>query len=198
MIIEAITLDSFLLESKMKDFDCLDNSINNFFYNESLEIDHEDIAKTTLFINDESNDIVGFYTVNTGQISLEATATFQGSTVRPDVDIYPTVNLSYFAVDKAYQCKGYGKLIMAELFASVLALQEHCGFSFIYVESLNQSVEFYESTGFNFLLHNYHEDRSNGFERPTYDMFISPRKLIDMGFYPHGGYKTRRLKYKPK
>ena len=96
----------------------------------------------------------------------------------------PIVNLSYFAIDSKYQRQGYGTSLMQEIFKSVSVISYYTGVELIYLESVDDSVCFYESLGFQLVRPSLRPENYQGIstENIQFPMYISIETLIDQGF----------------
>lgn len=170
--IRCLMLDDTEIEA----FDCGNDSINDYFKKRADDIDFNNIAKTFVLLKD-NNIIVGFYTLTVGSLDVESVET-QTLIKRP------IVNLSYFAIDSKYQRQGYGTSLMQEIFKSVSVISYYTGVELVYLESVDDSVCFYESLGFQLVRPFLRPENYQGIstENIQFPMYISIETLIDQGF----------------
>nr|DAV42038.1 MAG TPA: acetyltransferase domain containing protein [Caudoviricetes sp.] len=160
-----------LRDGELASFDCGHKHINEYFIYEATNKDSSNTAKTFVLRNEK--DIVGFYTLTVGSFDVENVET-------QTLHKRPYVNLAYFAIDKEYQRKGYGSLLMQEVFRSVSVISYYTGSEIIYLESVDDSVRFYESLGFQLV---NLKARPENYEISTDDiafpMYISIETLLE-------------------
>lgn len=94
------------------------------------------------------------------------------------------VNLFYFAIDSKHQRKGYGNLLMQEVFNSVIVIFYYTGVELLYLESVDDSVEFYESLGFELVKPYLRPENYVGVstENIQFLMYISIEMLLKQGY----------------
>jgi hypothetical protein len=174
-MLELIPLNCLVFTSdELEDFDCEHKQINKYFKIEAVDKDLANTAKT--FVLRNSEDIVGFYTLTVGNLDVEDIET-QTLIKRP------VINLSYFAINKKYQRKGYGSLLMQEIFRSVSVISYYTGVELIYLESVDDSVEFYESLGFQLINTNLRpENYKVATDEISFPMYITISTLLAQGY----------------
>lgn len=159
---------------ELENFDCEHKEINEYFKNEALKKDSSNTAKT--FVLRNSENIVGFYTLTVGSIDVRDLETHTSTKC-------PIINLAYFAIDKKYQRKGYGSLLMQEIFRSVSVISYYTGVEQIYLESVDDSVGFYESLGFQLVTPNLKpENYKVATDNIPFPMYISINTLLAQGY----------------
>lgn len=125
----------------------------------------------------EKSKIVGFYTLTVG--SLDVNSVEEQMIIKRAI-----VNLSYFAIDSKHQRKGYGSLLMQEVFNSVIVISYYTGVELLYLESVDDSVEFYESLGFELVKPYLRPENYVGVstENIQFPMYISIEMLLKQGY----------------
>lgn len=176
--IVEIPLNCFILNEKINEFQSTVLMIDDFLKNESIDLDTMAIAKTTIFYDKSNKKILGFYTLNTStvQVRSKLLRMMKRPRTRADMDTFPAIHISYFAIAKEYQSKGYGRQLMDYLFEKTLSIYDYLGFSLITVESLNNCTDFYEKQGFSYL--SYSPDQATTYEA-SYKMYIDMSSIID-------------------
>jgi len=129
----------------LNNFDCGDEDLNNFLI-EDAEQNQRDLISVTKIMCIISA-IVGYYTLvpdtlERGRINVDDKVT--GYSYRK----YPTHKLARLAVDKHYQKKGFGGILLGEFFKDVWQLIAAEGGRFITVDAKAKAVEFYKHYGF--------------------------------------------------
>ncbi|WP_407894077.1 GNAT family N-acetyltransferase [Lacticaseibacillus sp. N501-2] len=65
------------------------------------------------------------------------------------VEVYPTLLISFFAIDQRYQKQGWGRALMNVLFEIAYARRKMLGaYTLLTVESVNSALDFYGLFGF--------------------------------------------------
>lgn len=163
-----------LSDGELESFDCGHSNINEYFISEAEKKDLSYTAKTFVLRNEKN--IVGFYTLTVGSLDVENVET-------QTLHKQPIVNLAYFAIDKEYQRKGYGSLLMQEVFRSVSVISYYTGSELIYLESVDDSVCFYESLGFQLVnLKARPENYETSTDDIAFPMYISIKTLLEQGY----------------
>ncbi|HJJ45836.1 MAG TPA: GNAT family N-acetyltransferase [Methanocorpusculum sp.] len=132
-------------ETNLTGFDCGDEDLNNFLFEDALKNQRDLISVTKIMQQNAS--IIGYYTLvpdtlERGRISLSDK--IEGYPYRK----YPTHKLARLAVDKNYQKMGYGGKLLGEFFKDVWLLIAEEGGRFITVDARSEAVEFYKHYGF--------------------------------------------------
>lgn len=173
-MLQLIPFNCLIFTNELENFDCEHNEINEYFKKEASQKDGSNTAKTFVLINSEN--IVGFYTLTVDSIDVRNLETHTSIKC-------PIVNLAYFAIDKKYQRRGYGSLLMQEVFRSVSVISYYTGVEQIYLESVDDSIGFYESLGFQLVTPNLKPEIYKG---PTdnipFPMYISINTLLEQGY----------------
>ena len=174
-MLELIPINCLILSyGDLESFDCGHKIINEYLIYEAKNKDSSNSAKTFVLRNEK--DIVGFYTLTVGSLDVENVAT-------QTLHKQPIVNLAYFAIDKRYQRKGYGSLLMQEVFRSVSVISYYTGIEFIYLESVDDSVQFYESLGFQLVnIKARPENYEISTDNIAFPMYISIKTLLEQGY----------------
>ena len=98
-------------------------------------------------LQNDDGCVLGFYTItpdtlHKGRIDLSDKLTDY------PYQKYPAIKLARLAVDKNYQGKGFGKLLMTEFFMHALKMAKQEGGRFITVDAKNSALGFYQKYGF--------------------------------------------------
>lgn len=138
--LDLVPIGSALIdEQELRRFNCGNQNINDFLVYQARQFDIDNRAATFLLL--KKRELLGFYTLVVGELevkNIEEQCLIQR----------PYVNLAYFAIDEKYHHKGYGKVMMGEVFQSVAVISFYAGVEIIYLEAIDDSVRFYESLGF--------------------------------------------------
>lgn len=143
------------------DFSCGDDDLDDFFHNHALLYAKEHLGKTYVFINNDTSEIVAFFTVSND--SIKTTFIPKNSTNRVQRKIpglkhlrtYPAVLIGRLGVNKSYQGKGLmvGRQIVNFIKLWFLDDDNKTGCRFLVVDAYNKPevLSFYERNGFKYL-----------------------------------------------
>ena len=152
--LKAIRLNtSFYNTESLKSFDCGDSRINDYFVNEAIGLDQENIFATTIYVNNNDN-IVGFYSTSASLLLIDNRDDgLEKSATRETMTEYSAIKIQYFAVDEQYQNNGVGMSLMRNMIERLILadMKYNIGFKVLYLEALTNAMDFYEYCGFNFL-----------------------------------------------
>ncbi len=100
----------------------------------------------TTYVAVIANQIVGFATVSTGEITAENIT----SNLRKRLPAYPLpiLRIARLAVDERFQGQGLGKLLLQSMLELALTLRDQVGCVGVIVDAKTQAVEFYSRLGF--------------------------------------------------
>lgn len=179
-MLNLVPIDSLVNPHELfESFDCWHPAIDAFLKNDATEKDRINRARTMLLVEEDTTAIVGFYTLAAGYISSNDLE--NQNEIRK-----PIINIAYFAINHKFQGRGYGTLLMNELFKSVLVTAYYAGVELIYLESVDESVRFYESMGFELIYPNKHPDKYHEARVDTsklsFEMTLSIATLISEGY----------------
>lgn len=139
------TITRLSAETNLTGFDCGDEDLNNFLFEDALKNQRDLISVTKIMQKNEA--VIGYYTLvpdtlERGKISLSDK--IEGYQYHK----YPTHKLARLAIDKNYQNMGYGGRLLGEFFKDVWLLIAAEGGRFITVDARFEAVEFYKHYGF--------------------------------------------------
>ena len=145
MNFKLVSIKDIQAKSKLKDFDCGTEVLNDFLTRYSLKNDTLGIGKTFVAL-DEREDIVGYFTLATAQVVFEDIP----DTYRSKLPKYPipALRIARLAVSKNQQRKGIGKWMLTQAFIKIIHVAEITGLYFIIVDAKETSKSFYEHYGF--------------------------------------------------
>jgi hypothetical protein len=145
--------------------------IDLFLKEEALSHHLNKLVRTFLFMNAEKTDVIGFFSLYNEEVLISSSQKksfkFKKFVVYlPENDVYPSVRLHKFAIDRKYQGKfvgeeKYSDYLIGNVFKNVRLIAENSGCMFISLEATDNSVKFYEDYDFRVL------KRKNGRELPV-------------------------------
>ena len=132
-------------KSKLKNFDCGIEELNEFFSRYSLKNDALGIGKTFVAF-DENETVVGYFTLATAQVAFESIP----DNIRTKLPKYPipALRIARLAVSKDFQGTGIGKWLLAQAFIKIIHAADITGIYLIIVDAKESSKTFYEHYGF--------------------------------------------------
>ncbi|MFC7785645.1 GNAT family N-acetyltransferase [Rossellomorea sp. GCM10028870] len=135
------------LDSKHYDrviqFQCSDQEeVESFLKKESFKLELLNIAKTTVFLDDDDN-LIGYFTLFNDSTTVSNTKLKKMDFKPNNFSLYPSVRIHFFGVDSNYRKKGYGSFILFEALNRILEISKMTGCVFATVEALPGSNSFY-------------------------------------------------------
>lgn len=133
-------------------FDCGVEPLNDYLKKYALQNQKKDAARTYINANDE-NQIVGYYTLVFGSVSIEETT----AEISAGLGKYPipVILLARLAIDKNQKGKGLGKMLMRDALLRAVRASEIAGLRAFLVHAKDESAKaFYEKLGFKPSPHN--------------------------------------------
>ena len=132
-------------KSKLKNFDCGIEELNEFFSRYSLKNDALGIGKTFVAF-DENETVVGYFTLATAQVAFESIP----DNIRTKLPKYPipALRIARLAVSKDFQGTGIGKWLLTQAFIKIIHVADITGIYLIIVDAKESSKTFYEHYGF--------------------------------------------------
>ena len=168
----------------MKKFDCGNTQINEFFKQNSFSEKAQNELLTFILIDAEAQRIAGFFSSTTGSMEFK-----EKSDSGIEKSEEPYINLAYFAIDREYQGVGLGRSLMREFFRLSLTVAFYTKISMIYLESVDESVNFYKRLGYKLKDERKSPERieasGNDTSHMDFPMLISISTLFDSGYLPY-------------
>ena len=161
---------SFLRVTKgfvIKPFNCEDDDLNDFLFEEAIPYRKELLA-TTFVIEDDTRTL-GYYSLLNDSLQLKEEMFSSKSQLKKflrDLIPYPkrhlknipSVKIGRLAVDKSCKGKGLGKIMIHTIISNCLMLSDNQACRLITVDAYKQAIPFYQRMGFEFLSDNDKED----------------------------------------
>ena len=141
-------------DTLIKPFDCGDNDLNEFLFNDAKNYRNSLLAITYLMENDE--DTIGYFTLLHDKI--ERTENSKWNKVNREINnnkrrrTYPAIKIGRLAISKKYKGMRYGNLIIKSVIRNyLLEANPSAGCRFVTVDAYANAVEFYQKNGFHLL-----------------------------------------------
>ena len=142
---KLVSVKNITQKSKLKEFDCGIEALNDFLSRYSLKNDLLGIGKTFAAL-DENEKIAGYFTLAAAQVSYkEIPNDYRGKLPKYPV---PALRIARLAVNKASQGKGTGSWLLKQAFIKALQVADVTGLYLIIVDAKETSKNFYEYYGF--------------------------------------------------
>ncbi len=176
--LRLIRLDA---ETQILPFDCNNEQLNGFLFDDAKNHLRELVATTFLLIN--QTDTVGYWCYQNDKITvgdingnfekfIERIASCFGREIKEkEYKSFPAVKIGRLGVSDKYKGNGIGSNIIAftkELFVS----NNRTGCRFITVDAFKESVSFYERNGFKYMSS---KDKRSDTRQMYYDLLSSSR-----------------------
>lgn len=117
------------------DFECEDESIENFLKNDAHSYDISGEGNTYLLIDEDTNRVVAYYTLKCNGIQVKDKHMHK---------VLPALEIARLGVNINYTNLGLGSKILALVVKTALHLkEEHVGVKYIHLFSVPDAVEFY-------------------------------------------------------
>lgn len=129
------------------DFDCGEESLNTFLRAHAGQNARRDISRTYVALGAESDAVAGYYTLSSGSVGFQNLPD-EASRRLPRYPV-PTAHLGRLAVDREFQGKGLGGILLVDALKRVRETADKIGIHAVTVHALNVSArKFYEAYGF--------------------------------------------------
>ena len=165
----------------IKEFDCGNRYLNEYFRRFALYNDITNIGRTFVFENQDC--IVGFYTLATCHISFkDMSESYKNENPKYDV---PAVKICRLGVNRSYQRNGIGRELIKDAIRRIVLSSYQIAVKAIVVDPKEESVEFYKKFPFKMLenglmiLHIETAKDLIGIESLDYHSKKTKRKLFD-------------------
>lgn len=134
-------------EHDRREFDCGQTSLDEFLRRHAGQNARKDILRTYVLTQENSTTVAGYYSLSTGSTAFE---TLPDDLARrlPRYPI-PTAHLGRLAVDRRWQGRGLGGILLVDALMRVRDIADQIGIHAVTVHSLNDRARtFYEAHGF--------------------------------------------------
>ena len=151
----------------IKPFDCEDEDLNDFLFNEAVSYQKELLATTFVMENDKQT--LGYYSLLNDSLQLKEEMFTSKSQFRKflrelmpypkrHLKTIPALKIGRLAIDKTFKGKGLGSVIMANIISKCIKMNEEQACRLITVDAYKQAVPFYQKMGFKFLIEGDKDD----------------------------------------
>lgn len=146
------------LQQQIKPFDCGDNDLNEFLFNESAI--HQQHLGFVTYLLETDTETVAYYSLSNDLLKIQDKEDFSEDVSDLNIhndyfeyffeqDTYPAVKIGRLAVTKKYQSMGIGEFVIDSLINS-FKINNKTGCQFITVDAINtpRVISFYENHKF--------------------------------------------------
>lgn len=160
----------------ISNFDCGDGDLNEFLKKDAFGYQTKLLAKIFLIIYQER--VIGFFSLSTDAIKLKTDEIERKGNLDTSLCEYPSMKIGRLAVDKNFQSKGLGHLILKIAVGTIRKITRSTGCRFITVDSYHAKIGFYEKAGF---IINEHDKYKKKFDYVSmrFDLFNPKPEEID-------------------
>jgi GNAT superfamily N-acetyltransferase len=131
-------------EHHIRDFDCGNDSLNQYLKEKALKSQQNDSARTFVVVEDGS--VIAYYTVSSSAV---AHAEAPGRLRRNRPDPVPAVLLGRFAVDSRFQGRKIGSSLLQDALLRLAKASNDIGIAVIIVDAISDEARrFYQERGF--------------------------------------------------
>lgn len=143
---------------QIKPFDCGENDLNDFLFNEAAI--HQKHFGLVTYLLETDSETIAYYSLSNDSLKIDDKENFKEELSEIDIhtnyfefffeqDTYPAVKIGRLAVTKNYQSKGIGQFIIDYLIES-FRTNNKAGCQFITVDAINQPrvLSFYDRNKF--------------------------------------------------
>ena len=151
----------------IKPFDCEDDDLNEFLFQEAIPYRKEKLATTFVVENNERT--LGYYSLLNDSLQLKEEMFTSKSQFRKflrelmpypkrHLKTIPALKIGRLAIDKTFKGKGLGSVIMANIISKCIKMNQEQACRLITVDAYKQAVPFYQKMGFKFLIEGDKDD----------------------------------------
>ncbi len=140
------TLDS---KHKKEDFSCGKDFLDNYFWKQAKQDVNRKLSACFVLVDNETKKISGYYTLSSSSIPGNLIpVSFKKKLPKSYLSI-PAILLGRLAIDKGFQGKGIGKILLIDALRRCYDTTESIGAFAVIVDPLDQDAErFYKKYGF--------------------------------------------------
>lgn len=137
---------------KRKDFDCGKDLLNNYLKNQAGQDIKRKLSACFVLADSETNIIKGYYTLSNNSIPLNSFPEDIQKKLPKSYTSIPTTLLGRLAIDKKFQGKGIGKILLIDALKRSYDISKEIGSFAIVVDPIDKEAErFYEKYDFIYL-----------------------------------------------
>lgn len=117
--------------------------LSDFILSDAINYQIDFVATTKLVIKD--GDVAGYFSLCSSEVKLK---TKERPLSKAQMTVFPAIKLAQLAIQTKYQNFGIGRDIIKYVVGMAISLNESVGCRFVLVDSIPESVPFYQRLGF--------------------------------------------------
>jgi len=130
-------------------FSCGKDLLDNYFWRQAKQDVKRKLSACFVLIDKESNKIKGYYTLSSNSVSNELIPDSFKKNLPKSYSSIPTILLGRLAIDKGYQGRGIGKILLIDSLKRCFETSDSIGTFAVIVDPLDNDAErFYNKFGF--------------------------------------------------
>lgn len=131
------------------DFDCGKQLLNNYLKNQAGQDIKRKLSACFVFAEKETNCIQGYYTLSNNSIPLSSFPEQIKRKLPQTYNSIPTTLMGRLAIDKSYQGKGLGKILLIDALKRSYEISKEIGSFAVVVDPIDREAElFYQKYDF--------------------------------------------------
>ena len=131
------------------DFDCGNDLLNNYLKNQARQDIKRKLSACFILTLIETDNVIGYYTLSNNSIPLSHFSKKIQSKLPESYTSIPTTLLGRLAVDKKYQGRGMGKILLIDALKRSFTYSQEIGSFAVVVDPVdNDARKFYEKYDF--------------------------------------------------
>ncbi|MFC4616821.1 GNAT family N-acetyltransferase [Cellulomonas algicola] len=131
---------------KLHPFSCGEDELDEWLIKYAGQSERKDNVRTTLLLDERMGRIAGYYSMRTFELAAADAIAATGRSRRYPV---PAMLIARLAVDRDYQGRGTGRLLLFDALQKLAAAADDIGFEMVVVHALHEDAAcFYLKHGF--------------------------------------------------
>ena len=121
-----------------KRFDCGDEEVTRFLQQQALQDQEKDLSRTMVLLDEQvdSTQIMGYHTLLMAQVKQEEIPEDRPRIKRP----IPVILLGQLGIDREFQARGYGELMLMDAQARVDEISSKTGVRALMLDARNEKL----------------------------------------------------------
>lgn len=129
-------------------FDCGVESLNHYLKQQATQDQKRNIARPFVLIKEGSQEVLGYYTLSSGSISLSDIPESERKRL-PNYPLVPVILIGRLAVDRNHKGAGLGKILMVNALRRIFAINQEAAAYAVIVDAIDEdAANFYRKFGF--------------------------------------------------